>query len=81
MTEITLQLPDEIVERLRHEALRLNIPLESVINTAIAHYLEDDEPDEAEILTGLRQSMIDVRPADEVLAELKQEFDFDADES
>ena len=42
-------------------------------------YYDDDEPTDEEILTGLREAMLDVltgntRPADEVLAELKEEF-------
>lgn len=86
MTQVILQLSDEMLQRLRDEAQRLNMPLEAVINTAITHYFEEDEPDEAEILAGLRQAMIDalagnVRPADEVLAELIEEFDPDADKS
>jgi predicted transcriptional regulator len=84
MTEVTLKLPDELVERLRNEAQRLNMPLESVINTAIKYYLDDDEPTEEEILTGLRRSMEqvlagDFRPAREVLDEIEGEALDDAD--
>jgi hypothetical protein len=51
----------------------------------ILHYLDDDdEPNDEEILLGLREAMLDVfagntRPASEVLAELKAEFGLDDD--
>jgi hypothetical protein len=78
MSEITLQLPDSVLERLRDEALRLDLPLESVISTAILHYLDDDdEPNDEEILLGLREAMLDVfagntRPASESWRNSKQ---------
>jgi predicted transcriptional regulator len=86
MTEITVQLTDEQMERLRDEAQRLNMPLEAIINTAIEYFLDDDEPGETEILAGLRQAMMDVLDgnvlsAEDVLAELKQEFGYGDDES
>lgn len=86
MTEVTVQLPDELMQRLSEEAQRRNMPLEAVINTAILNFLEDDEPSDDEILSGLRQAMIDVRagntrPADDVLAELKAELGIDDDEA
>lgn len=85
MTEVTVQLSDETLRRLNAEAQRLNRPVDAVINTAIKYFLDDDEPTEDEILSGLRQAMIDVlegntRPADAFLAELKEEFGSDADE-
>ncbi len=85
MTELTLHLSDEMLERLRGEAERLNLPLDAVINTAIEVYLDDDEPTKEEILNSLRESMRDalagrVRPAREVLAELRQEIAADGDE-
>lgn len=84
MTELTLQLPDAILERLESEAQRQKTPLSDVVLTAIERYLDDDEPTKEEILDSLRQSMQDalagrVRPVEEILAELRQEFDFDDD--
>jgi predicted transcriptional regulator len=83
MTEVTLQLPDEVMARLRDEAERLNKPLESVIGTAILYFL-DDEPTEEEILAGLRTGMQqalagDYRPAREVLDEIDREVSDDGD--
>ena len=79
MSEITLQVSDEMLAQLQNEAKRLRVPVESVINTAIAYFLTEDEPTDEEILVGLRQAISDVfagntRPADEVLAELKEEL-------
>ena len=78
MTEITVQLPDEILQRLTEEAQRRNLPLDVVIHTAITYFLEDEEPTEAEVLSGLRRSMQQVlaaqyRPAHDVLDEIERE--------
>jgi predicted transcriptional regulator len=85
MTEITVQLPDEILQRLTEEAQRRNLPLDAVIHTAIAHFLDDEEPTEAEVLSGLRRSMQQVlagqyRPAHDVLDEIERETVDDADD-
>lgn len=84
MTEVTVQLPDEVLQRLNEEAQRRNLPLEAVISTAIAYYL-DDEPTDDEILAGLRRSMRQVlageyRPAHDVLDEIEREAVDDADD-
>jgi predicted transcriptional regulator len=86
MTEVMVQLPDDILIRLRDEAERLNQPLESVINTAILYFLEDDDPTDEEILAGLRIGMQqalagDYRPARDVLDEIDREMGDDADAS
>ena len=86
MTTIELTLSDDLLERLQSESVRRNMPVAEVVNVALEQYFEDDEPSDEEILESIRQSMIEVlagrvRPVDEVLAELKQEFDFNADES
>jgi predicted transcriptional regulator len=79
MMELTVKLPDEVLERLQNEAERLNVPLDVVVNEALECYLEDDaEPTKAEILASLRISMQqalagNVRPADEVLDEIERE--------
>lgn len=84
MTTLTIQLKlsDETLARLKEEAQERNLP----IDVLISERLEDEfnEPTEVEILETIRQSMRDslagnTRPVDEVLAELEDEFDFDAD--
>ena len=82
--EVKLKLSDEVLAYLQRESKNRKIALDEVVSDVLADYF--DEPTHEEILAGIRQSMLDVlagnvRPADEVLAELKQEFDFDADES
>ncbi|TVR19412.1 MAG: hypothetical protein EA396_12555 [Anaerolineaceae bacterium] len=86
MTEITVQLTDEALQRLNEEARRRNMPLESIIHTAIAYFLDDDDPTDEQILSGLRRSMEqvlagDFRPAHDVLDEIERETVNDADES
>jgi hypothetical protein len=80
--ELKLNLPDEVLEYLQRDAKNRNIPLDDVVSEIVTEYL--DEPTEEEILEDIRQSMKDVmagnvRSIDDVLAELKEEFDFDAD--
>ena len=88
MTELTLHLPDDVLERLQGEARHLNVSVDRVISTAIERYLsdDDDEPTEEEILESIRAGMLDalagrVRPAREVMAELRAKFGDNADES
>ena len=80
--KLKLNLPDDVLEYLRREAGQRNVPLDDVVSEVVAEYFE--EPTREEILESIRQSMQEalagnVRPVDEVLAELKEEFDFDAD--
>jgi len=87
MTELTVQLPDDLLARIHAEANRLKVPAEAVVSTVLAQHFaadEDDEPTKAEILDSIRESVRaalagDTRPVDDVIAELKKEFDFDAD--
>jgi O-methyltransferase involved in polyketide biosynthesis len=89
MNKLTLTLQREVMARLRDEAARQNIPVEEVARRLIEEHFgfdDDDEPTKEEILEDIRQSMLDAlagrtRPFDEVLAELKEEFDFDGDET
>ena len=81
---VKLKLSDEVLEYLQRESKNRNLPLDDVVSDVLADYF--DEPTKEEILESIRESLRDglagkVRPVDEVLAELKQEFDFDADES
>ena len=74
MIELTLTMPDDLIERLQDEAKRRHVTLDDVIRTAILHFFDEDEPTKAEILAGLREAMEDalagrVLPAHEVLDE------------
>ena len=76
--QITLNLSPEVLERLQEAAEARNLSLDVVINDAIQDYF--DEPTKEEILDTMRQSLHEglagqVRPVDEVLAELKAELD------
>ena len=87
MSDLTLQLPDDVLNRLQHAAERQHIPLEDLIRKAIDSYLdEEDEPSKGELLRDLRQSMHDavtdhIRPADEVIEELRRKHQTSADNS
>jgi predicted transcriptional regulator len=75
--KVELSLSDKLLNRLKDEAQRSNMPLDEVVKAAIEDYLADDE-DKAEILDsfreGFREAMQgDLRPAREVLAELRKE--------
>jgi predicted transcriptional regulator len=80
MTELTLILPDELMNRLQDEAHYRQLSLDDVVRTAIIHFFDEDEPTKQEILAGLREAMQDalagrVRPAHEMLDELDREMD------
>jgi predicted transcriptional regulator len=82
--DVKLKLSDEVLQYLQREADNRKISLDEVVSDVLEDYF--DEPTKEEILEGIRQSMLDVlagnvRPADEVLAELKEEFNFDAEQS
>ena len=81
--DVKLKLSDEVLEYLQREAENRKIPLDEVVSDVLEDYFE--EPTKEEILESIRESLRDglagkVRPVDEVLAELKEEFDFYADE-
>jgi predicted transcriptional regulator len=82
--ELELNVSDEVWGYLQNEAQRRHISLDKVVSEVLEDYFDD--PSDEEILASIRQGMEEalagrVRPVDEVLVELKQEFDFDADES
>jgi predicted transcriptional regulator len=86
MVEFTLNLPDDVLERLQSEAEERQVPLADLVQTAIEYYLDDDEPTNEEILEDLRQAFRDVRagrtrPAQEVMDEIRRELGLDADQS
>ena len=79
MSELTLQLPEDVLTRPQSEAERQQIPLDDLVRAAIESYLDIDEPTKEAILESLRQAMRDalvgqVRPAKTVLAELRREI-------
>ena len=78
MTELSLKLPEELLERLQDEAIQRQITLDDLVHTAIVHYFDEDEPTKEEILAGLREAMQDalsgnVRPARDFLDELEMD--------
>lgn len=85
MSELVLHLPDEIVTRLQSVAEREQVSLDELVQEAVESYLdEQEEPTKETLLEDLRQSMRDAlagqtRPADEVLAELRQKHQINAD--
>src|SRR5258708_30863742 len=87
MSDLTLQLPDDLLNRLQQAAERQHIPLEDLIRKAIESYLDEaDEPSKGELLRELRQSMHDAvtgntRPADEVIEELRRKHQSSNDNS
>jgi predicted transcriptional regulator len=82
MSELTLQLPEDVINRLQSEAERQHVPLNDLVRQAIESYL-GGEPTKDELLEDLRQSMLDAlagrtRPADEVIEELRRKHQTDA---
>ncbi len=82
--EVKLKISDKVLAYLERESQNRQIALDTVVSDVLEDYFH--EPTNADLVTGLRQSLLDVlggnvRPADDVLAELKQAFNFDADES
>ena len=93
MTQLILELPDDLLARLQGEARRMNVPVETVVSTVLVRHFADedednpyDDPTDEQILAMVREGMEQVlageyRPAHEVLAELKAEFsDFDTND-
>jgi predicted transcriptional regulator len=85
MTKINveLNLSAGLLERLKSEAHRNNMPIEAVVQAAVEDYLLEDE-DDAEILASFREGFRDalagrVRSAREVLTEVRKEIATDGD--
>lgn len=82
--EVQLTLSEEVLEYLRQQATSRNVPLGEVVSEVLDDYL--NEPTKEAILETTRASLREglagkVRPVDDVLAELKQELGWYADES
>lgn len=79
MRELKLELPAELMIQLEGQSERLNVPLNSLVRTVLAQFLEDEALlNKAEFLVGLRESMEqvlagDYRPAREVLEEIERD--------
>jgi hypothetical protein len=73
MSELTLQLPEDVLTRLQTAAPRQQKPLGDLVHEAIENYLGgDDEPTKEGLLDDLRLSLLNAfegrtHPADEVL--------------
>ncbi|MDX2076526.1 MAG: hypothetical protein SFZ02_08865 [bacterium] len=81
MTTLTIELPDDIIQKLQARADTLSIPLTDYIqSTLVDTVMDDDEPTDEEILATLKEAFLEAihgdmgRPAHEVLDELKKEF-------
>jgi predicted transcriptional regulator len=86
MTELTIQLPEDLIDRIRTKAAHEHISADVIVQSALAVYLDEieDDPTDEDILKSIEQSLIDakagrVRSYDELTAYLKDEFGFDAD--
>jgi poly(A) polymerase Pap1 len=84
---LPLSLTEEVMEYLQTKAKYQQITIAEVVQQAIDVYVEQDvELSKEEILANLQQAMTEAlagktRPADEVLAELRQELGLDANDS
>lgn len=81
MPKISFRIDNDLLDRLREEAERLDLPLAVFIRSALEQYF-DDEPTDEEILQNLREAMIDVLegrtyPIREVLNELQDDIVYD----
>ncbi len=79
MSKLTVQLPNDVVARLRCEATRQQTSLDDLVRAVLENYLNDDEPTRDAALESLRQSMRDaldghIRPARAVLAEIRRDI-------
>ena len=86
--DVKLNISDDMLAQLQEQANSRNVSLDVVISDMLADYFEEpfEDPTEEEIIASIRESLEafkagDVYSVDEVMDILKQEFDFDADES
>ena len=62
--QITIQIPDDLQQKLTERASQLNIPLENLILESLADLVEPSDPDDtptAVVLESLRASLEDVK--------------------
>ena len=79
MTSITIELPDDIIQKLQARADDQQIALNDYILSALTDtIIDDDEPTKEDILNAIRQGILSVmkgdfgHPAHEVLDELER---------
>lgn len=79
MTSITIELPDDIIQKLQARADDQQIALKDYIQSALTEtVIDDDEPTKEDILNAIREGILSVmkgdfgRPAHEVLDELER---------
>lgn len=78
MTTITIELPDDVIQKLQARADNQKISLTAYIQSALVETIDDDEPTDEEILATLKEAFLEAihgdmgLPADEVLEELKR---------
>lgn len=82
MSQLTLQLPEEVLNCLQREAERRHVQLDDVVLDAIRSYFNEDEPSQEELLDDLRQSMTDAlagrtHPAERLIDELRRKYPAD----
>jgi len=82
MTTITIELTDDVIQKLQARADNQQIPLKDYIQSALADVIidnDDDEPTKEDVLNAIREGILSVmkgdfgRPAHEVLDELENE--------
>jgi predicted transcriptional regulator len=62
--QITIQIPDDLQQKLTERARQLNIPLETLILESLADLVEPSDPDDTPkevVLESLRVSLEDVK--------------------
>jgi len=80
MTTITIELTDDVIQKLQARADNQQMPLKDYIQLALADVIiDDDEPTKEDVLNAIREGILSVmkgdfgRPAHEVLDELENE--------
>lgn len=62
--QITIQIPDELEQKLTERATQLNLPLETLILDSLAELVKPSDPDDTPkevVLESLRASLEDVK--------------------
>lgn len=79
MTSITIELPDDIIQKLQARTDDQQIALKDYILSALTEtVIDDDEPTKEDILNAIREGILSVmkgdfgRPAHEMLDELER---------
>ncbi|MCU0481065.1 MAG: hypothetical protein MUE54_07620 [Anaerolineae bacterium] len=79
MTSITIELPDDVIQKLQARADSQQVALNEYIQSALTETIDDDEPTKEDVLNAIREGILSVmkgdfgRPAHEVLDELEDE--------